>query len=326
MANSEVTRRRGYSRSFNFLHPADAFKDLSTDHFSKKLSAYAEKLVNILPKASSFRGTEKSKSSSCPDGCVYQRSYVEDNSWRAVALSIVKIAACFVAMMITTFFWAIVMLILLPWPYERIKQGNAYGHVTGRMLMWILGNPIEIKGTEYSNLKAIYVSNHASPLDIFLIMWLTPIGTVGIAKKEIIWYPLFGQLYVLAKHLRIDRSNPSAAIESMKQAARDMVDKDLSLIIFPEGTRSKTGRLFPFKKGFVHLAIQSRRPIVPIVLTGTHLAWEKNSLHVRPAPLTVTYLPPICTNDWTIDKIDGYVEMLHSIYVENLPDSQKPLQ
>ena len=104
---------------------------------------------------------------------------------------------------------------------------------------------------------------------------------------QIIWYSLFGKLYVLAKHLRIDRSNPSAAIESMKQvywlyhyqsclnhlwfsnlenifffssapkssvlslcakATRDMVDKDLSLIIFPEGTRSKTGRLLPFKK------------------------------------------------------------------------------
>lgn len=326
MANSGVARRRGYSRSFNFLHTADAFKDLYTDRFSKKLlSAYVEKLANLLPNASSFSGTEKSKNSSCPDGCVSQPSYHEDNSWGAVALSIVKIVACFLAMMITTFFWAIVMLILLPWPYERIKQGNAYGHVTGRMLMWILGNPIEIRGAEYSNLKAIYVSNHASPLDIFLIMWLTPIGTVGIAKKEIIWYPLFGQLYVLANHLRIDRSNPSAAIESMKQAARAVVDKNLSLIIFPEGTRSKTGRLLPFKKGFVHLAIQSRRPIVPIVLTGTHLAWKKNSLHVRPAPLTVTYLPPIRTDDWTIDKVDDYVEMLHTIYVENLPDSQRPL-
>ncbi|XP_065630113.1 1-acyl-sn-glycerol-3-phosphate acyltransferase-like isoform X2 [Quercus suber] len=66
-------------------------------------------------------------------------------------------------------------------------------------------------------------------------MWLTPTGTVGIAKKEIIWYPLFGQLYVLANHLRIDRSNSTAAIESMKEAARAVVKNNLSLIIFPEG-------------------------------------------------------------------------------------------
>ncbi|GLJ49964.1 hypothetical protein SUGI_1062600 [Cryptomeria japonica] len=307
-------RHRGYSQSFNMIRHADACQDLLSNNFSKKLWPYKEKLADFLSEM------DKSKSKCCSQNSVY----VEDNGWVSVALSVVKIVVCFVAMMATTFVWAVIMMVLLPWPYARIRQGNIYGHVTGRMLMWILGNSIEIRGAEYSNLKAIYVSNHASPLDIFLIMWLTPTGTVGIAKKEIIWYPLFGQLYVLANHLRIDRSNPTAAIESMKKAARTIVEKDLSLVIFPEGTRSKTGRLLPFKKGFVHMAIQSRRPIVPIVLTGTHLAWKKNSLHVRPAPLTVTYLPPISTEDWTTDKVDEYVEMLHSLYVEHLPDSQKP--
>ncbi|KAI4308016.1 hypothetical protein L6164_031135 [Bauhinia variegata] len=207
----------------------------------------------------------------------------------------------------------------------RIRHGNIYGHVTGKMLMWILGNPIKIEGAEYNNEKAIYISNHASPIDIFLIMWLTPTGTVGIAKKEIIWYPLFGQLYVLANHLRIDRSNPTAAIESMKEAARAILENSLSLIIFPEGTRSRNGRLLPFKKGFVHLAIQTRLPIVPMVLVGTHKAWRKGSLHVRPAPLTIKYLPPISTENWKVDKIDDYVKMLHDIYAENLPESQRPL-
>lgn len=51
--------------------------------------------------------------------------------------------------------------------------------------MWILGNPITIEGSEFSNTRAIYICNHASPMDIFLVMWLTPTGTVGIAKKEV---------------------------------------------------------------------------------------------------------------------------------------------
>jgi 1-acyl-sn-glycerol-3-phosphate acyltransferase len=95
---------------------------------------------------------------------------------------------------------------------------------------------------------------------------------------QVIWYPLFGQLYVLANHLRIDRSDPTAAIESLKevsyfllilyrilatflnydsslaQAAREVVRKKLSLIIFPEGTRSADGRLLHFKKAiFINL-------------------------------------------------------------------------
>ncbi|KAL9441579.1 hypothetical protein AB3S75_020137 [Citrus x aurantiifolia] len=250
--------------------------------------------------------------------------YVDDDGFISVLISYVRIVTCFVTMMVTTFVWAIVMLLLLPWPYQRIRQGNIYGHVTGRLLMWILGNPVKIEGTEFADKRAIYISNHASPIDIFLLMWLTPTGTVGIAKKEIIWYPLFGQLYVLAKHIRIDRSNPSAAIQSLKEAAHAIVKDNLSLIIFPEGTRSQNGRLLPFKKGFVHMALQSRLPIVPIVLSGTHRAWRKGSLHIRPAPITVKYLPPISTSDWTADKLDDYIKMVHDIYVKNLPEPQKP--
>ncbi|KAG6634597.1 hypothetical protein I3843_12G128200 [Carya illinoinensis] len=252
--------------------------------------------------------------------------YLDEDGWGSVLISWIRIVLCFLTMMVTTFLWASIMLVLIPWPYERIRQGNIYGHVTGRLMMWILGNPIKIEGAEFSNKRAIYISNHASPLDIFLIMWLTPTGTVGIAKKEIIWYPLFGQLYVLANHLRIDRSNPTAAIESMKEATRAVVKNNLSLIIFPEGTRSKNGRLLRFKKGFIHLALQSRLPIVPMVLTGTHLAWRKGSLHIRPAPLNVKYLPPISTTDWTADKIEDYIKMIHDLYVKHLPESQRPLE
>lgn len=251
--------------------------------------------------------------------------YADSDGWVSVLISWIKIFICFVTMMFTTFVWALIMLVLLPWPYERIRQGNIWGHVTGRLMIWILGNPIKIEGAEFSNKRAIYISNHASPLDVFLIMWLTPTGTVGIAKKEIIWYPLFGQLYVLANHLRIDRSNPTAAIESMKEAARAVVKNNLSLIIFPEGTRSKNGRLLPFKKGFFHLALQTGLPIVPMVLTGTHLAWRKGSLHIRPAPLNVKFLPPITTKDWTADKIDDYIRMVHDLYAKHLPESQRPL-
>ncbi|XP_038973318.1 1-acyl-sn-glycerol-3-phosphate acyltransferase-like isoform X2 [Phoenix dactylifera] len=251
--------------------------------------------------------------------------FVDDDSWITVILSVVRIAACFLSMMVTTIVWGVIMLVLLPWPYARIRQGNLYGHVTGRMLMLILGNPITIEGSEFSNTRAIYICNHASLIDIVLIMWLIPKGTVMIAKKEIIWYPLLGQIFALANHLRIDRSNQSTAIESIKEVAREIVKKNLSLIIFPEGTRSKTGRLLAFKKGFVHIALQTRLPIVPMVLTSTHLAWRKNSLRVRPTPLTVKYLPPIKTDDWEAEKVNDYVEMVHALYVDHLPESQKPL-
>lgn len=251
--------------------------------------------------------------------------FVDDDRWGTVAVSAFRILACFLAMMATTLAWAVIMLLMLPWPYERIRQGNLYGHVTGRLMLWILGNPIKIEGSEFSGTRAIFICNHASPIDIFLVMWLTPIGTVGIAKKEIIWYPLFGQLYVLANHLRIDRSNSAAAIESSKEAARAVMDNNLSLIIFPEGTRSRSGRLLPFKKGFIHIALQTRLPIVPMIFTGTHLAWRKGRLRVRPAPITIKYLPPMETNDWKAENMNEYIQLIRTLYGKHLPECQKPL-
>ncbi|XP_044493046.1 1-acyl-sn-glycerol-3-phosphate acyltransferase-like isoform X2 [Mangifera indica] len=287
--------------------------------FNTSSESQVKEPLKIPVKQVEYRSGGPQASNECVDGDG------DDDGWFCVLISWVRIVTCFVTMMVTTFIWALIMILLLPWPYERIRQGNVYGHVTGRLLMWILGNPIKIEGADYSKERAIYISNHASPIDIFLVMWLTPTGTVGIAKKEIIWYPLFGQLYVLARHIRLDRAKPTAAIQSMKEAACAIVENKLSLIIFPEGTRSKNGRLLPFKKGFIHLALQSRLPIVPMVLTGTHRAWRKGSLHVRPAPITVRYLPPISTADWTADKIDDYMTMLHDMYIKNLPEPQKPL-
>ncbi|KAM1256343.1 hypothetical protein ACFX1Q_030481 [Malus domestica] len=128
-------------------------------------------------------------------------------------------------------------------------------------------------------------------------MRLTRTGSVGIAKKQIIWcwYPPTGQLNVLANHLRIDRSNPTAAIESMNEESYFIISS------FYIGL-SRDGRLLPFKKGFVLLALQT----VPMVLTGTHRAWRKGSLHVPPASLSVKFLPPIRTDGRTADKIDAH--------------------
>ncbi|XP_056167206.1 uncharacterized protein LOC130138125 isoform X3 [Syzygium oleosum] len=145
------------------------------------------KLESIL-NASSIETFGVSAKPLVKEGVGYQPrtdGYVDDDGWFSELISWIRIVTCFLSMMVTTFIWALIMVILIPWPYERIRQGNIYGHVTGRLLMWILGNPIKFEGLEYADEKAAYICNHASPIDIFLIMWLTPTGTVGIAKKEV---------------------------------------------------------------------------------------------------------------------------------------------
>ena len=75
-------------------------------------------------------------------------------------------------------------------------------------------------------------------------------------------------------------------------------------------------------QGFVHAALQTRLPIVPI---GTHQAWRNNSVRVRPVPLTVKVLPPISTDGWEEGRISEHLETVRSLYVGNHPDAQKPL-
>jgi lysophosphatidate acyltransferase len=224
-------------------------------------------------------------------------------------------------------FFFVICMVLLPSRVLRIKAINYYGKLSGSTAMWLSGCPLTIEGRHEldGNRPALYISNHTSIVDLFLGMWLSPVGTVGVAKKEVVWYPLMGQMYLLSGHLRIDRGNSAKAVESLKDMAQTVKKHGLSIWMWPEGTRSRDGRLLPFKKGIVHMALQTRLPIVPVAVIGAQGAWVKNSLIVQRVPITVRCLPAIDTTDWTADRVDEYVELLHRAFADTLPPEQKPL-
>lgn len=220
------------------------------------------------------------------------------------------------------------LLVLLPSRVLRIKSCNYFGKVVGPTMMWLSGSPITWYGTEHldPNRPAIYISNHTSIVDILLGIWLSPVGTVGVAKKQVVYYPFFGQLYWLSGHLRIDRGKSRAAVQSLKDLAKIVHEHGLSIYIWPEGTRSRDGRLLPFKKGIVHLAKQTGLPIIPVVVQNAHQLWEKSSLAVRRTELRVDILPPVDTTDWSLDTLQEHLDELHGMFVAALPESQRPLE
>ena len=127
-----------------------------------------------------------------------------------------RLVSGFVLMAAAVIIQFILLLFIAPFERMRIKACNYWGHVVGPMMMLVTGAPVEWSGREklVPYKPAIYVSNHTSSIDIFLGIWVAPVGTVGVAKKEIVWVPFFGQLYWLSGHLRLDRKNRERAVES----------------------------------------------------------------------------------------------------------------
>lgn len=220
----------------------------------------------------------------------------------------------------------IVLVLLAPWRGLRIRACNVFGKVTGPFMMWLSGCPLTWEGTEQlqADRPVIYASNHTSIVDIFLAIWLSPMGTVGVAKKQVIYYPFFGVLYLLSGHLRLDRGDHGKALASFQELSSLVKQHKLSIYLWPEGTRSRSGRLLPIKKGIVHLAISTGLPIVPVVVAGAHEAWVKNSLTLSPVPIKVTILPPIDTSTWTVDNAEAQLDELQRAFQSALPDSQQP--
>lgn len=243
---------------------------------------------------------------------------------RAESLLRVLVGLIYMASAFVVHLW--VLLVLLPFRGLRIRSCNVYGWITGRVIRWLSGSPMTVEGREHldAGRQAIYISNHASMLDIFIGIQLGPMGTCGVAKKEVVWTPFFGQLYWLSGHLRIDRGNRDKAIAAMKRLADQVARYGLSIWMFPEGTRSRDGRLLPFKKGVYHLALSTGLPVVPVVVQGTHQAWQKGTLALSGAPLHVKVLPPIDTSQWHERSSDEVLQELHGLYVEHLPEDQRP--
>lgn len=221
---------------------------------------------------------------------------------------------------------ALVLLLFLPWRATRVRICNYFGKVMGPTLLWFAGAKPVVRGREIldSGSPAIYVTNHTSTADMFTAIWLCPIGGCGVAKKQIARIPFFGWLYLLSGHLLIDRENRQNAIAALAETADFVKKNGLSVWIWPEGTRSRDGRLLPLKKGFAHMAIATGLPVIPVVVHGMNKGWEARTFELHPMTLEIDVLPPIDTSRWTNDTIDAHCDEVHRAFARALKDDQKP--
>jgi 1-acyl-sn-glycerol-3-phosphate acyltransferase len=141
--------------------------------------------------------------------------------------------------------------------------------------------------------------NHSSALDIPLALAALPGTVVFLAKKELFRIFFFGWSLFAMGSVPVDRSNPTKARLSVDQALESLRAKAISLILYPEGTRTRDGQLLPFKKGVFFLALRSRLPLVPMAVQGSFDAMPPGAMSLTHTPIRVTIGQPIETRDLT---------------------------
>jgi 1-acyl-sn-glycerol-3-phosphate acyltransferase len=140
----------------------------------------------------------------------------------------------------------------------------------------------------------VFMANHLSSIDIWAALLAIPVPFRFIAKKQLGRIPLFGWAMRAGRFIFIDRQNPALARRSIDKAA-ERIRGGQSVVIFPEGTRSRDGHLGPFKKGGFHLAMTSSADIVPMAIQGTRELMPRGSTLIRPGTITIDIGEPIPT-------------------------------
>jgi 1-acyl-sn-glycerol-3-phosphate acyltransferase len=191
--------------------------------------------------------------------------------------------------------------------------------------LWIAGIHVRVEGAE--NIPggvSIFASNHASNIDPAALVPHIPRRVALLAKKEVFKIPILSKAIRLAKLIPVDRADKEAAAESVDLAIK-YLREGLSFCVYPEGTRSRDGRLLPFKRGTFVMAIRAGVPVVPVSLAGTQRLMRKGDWTIHPGEVLVRFGTPVDAERYSVDQRDELRQRVQDLVAEGLPEDQKPV-
>ena len=228
-----------------------------------------------------------------------------------------------VGVAITAFFSIFVIILAL----LRVGENSLHkvARIWATIVLKLSGVQVETIGLEnvLHGKPQVFMSNHQSDFDIFIVLAFIPGQFRWIAKKELFRVPAFGKAMRNAGYIEMDRQNHERAMKSIDLAAQK-IREGKSVMSFPEGTRSKDGRIKDFKQGMFHLALQAGAPIVPIAIIGASEIMPKRSLRVNPGKITMVIGKPIDVTPYTAENRHELIAKVRNVIVETFNAWQRP--
>lgn len=184
------------------------------------------------------------------------------------------------------------------------------------MRVKVIGSENIVKGQSY-----IVASNHQSSYDIFVLFGWLGVDLKWVIKTELRKYPVFGYAVEAGGNIVIDRSNPKEAYKSLEKA-RQKVTGGTSIIMLPEGTRSRTGELGPFKKGAFVLARDLNLPVLPVSITGTRKILPPKTLDLFPGRAVLQIHPPVDVSEYEGQPIEKFTDDVREIIRKGIEEAR----
>lgn len=225
-------------------------------------------------------------------------------------------------LVLSTFVFGLVALAIAPVSHRASFQvGTAWAWLLCRVNF----TRVRLVGRENARRGQAYVimSNHQSHFDVLAFYGHWGRQFRWVMKQELRRVPVLGAATAAYGNIFIDRSNREKAIEGLK-AARPLFEQGISVMIFPEGTRSTDGRMREFKKGGFLLAIDAGLPILPVSITGTHRILPGRRMWLRPGKVRITVHPPIETAGFAPEDRDRLMAVVRAAIASGLPEGERP--
>lgn len=224
--------------------------------------------------------------------------------------------------------YVILVLLLIPvlflcYLFKSAPPLFAIGKWAMRVGHRILGLRIQVSGLDRMDKSKtfVFMPNHLSFLDGPLMFMLIPQSARIILKKEIFRIPIIGQCMKFVNFVPVDRKGFKGGKKSIESAVSLIREKGYSFLIFPEGTRSRDGRLQPFKRGGFFLTVKSQTDIIPVSIRGTFGLMPKGQFFVRRGTITVIFHPYVSVQGKELDDLPDLMEEVKAAVASGLGDA-----